>query len=413
MKYFFFFSKFLILIAVTACSKGSDGLFDSLEGSDVPQIELENIDSEVEINIDNYLGKTTKLSEVVEDFYFLKLDTKGEILGEVTKVIATDSMVILADRYVTKSFAGFNAYSGELLFYVNDVGDGPTQYKSIYDVEIDELNEKILVLDGAKRKIHEFNYKGKYIGNKNTSGFLSDFKYFNNTIIAEASRLINGHMNFGFESAGFLWFDSLHNLQGFTEPTNTNNYVNDYRGYDYLNRHKENISFLPPYGYTIYNYDAQGHKLTSPLSITSSGKLWDKQEARSLSFDEFAKKSLENLKYFSLGNHFISTNWVGLEIQNRKRKTIYVFSTLDGQKYHVIDAIAYDIPGLVLFGFPVSSIDDWVVTYLNPQQINALIQPEGLDKIKEANMYSSKLEMFYSGIIDPEDPVLLFYKLKK
>lgn len=399
---------------MTACRTGGHNEYELISSDSLRYFDIYDVDEVSEFDIADYIGKSTKLSDLVGDFYYLKLNTEGRFIGQIDKVIATDSVLILADRQVTNSVAGFDIHSGKLLFFVNDIGDGPEQFTSIYDVEIDEKNKRILIFDGDRRKIHEYSLTGSYIGNKNTTVYFSGFRFYNNIIVTEAIGLINVDVGGSADMINFLWLDSTHKVFGFADRISQKTYQNNYVGVDYMNRYKENISFMSPFDYSIHVYNSLNGQFTSPIRLKKSPILWDTKEIRSLTFNEFSKISSEGpLKYFSLGKHFISKEWAGLELRKLRSKSILIFSMIDGSSYAVVDEIVYDLPGLVLFGFPDTSNEDWLISYIGPQSISALIQPEGLARIKEENLYSSKLDLFYNGEIDPEDPVLLFYKLKK
>lgn len=402
-----------LLTIITACNSGGDDFFEFRSPDELHYFDLNEVNETLEVDVTNYMGQTTKLSEIIDDFYYLRLNLKGKLLGDIRKVIATDSIVILVDQDVTASIAGFDIHSGELKFFIDDLGEGPEQYLSIYDVEIDENQNKILVFDGLKRKIHEYTLNGQYIGNKNTTVYFQEFRFFNNTTITTSTRLYNEHVFRSDDLINFLWLDSTLNVFAYAERMSPKSFVNEYTGIDYLNRYKEFISFVPPFAYSIHVFNTLNGQLFTPLSIKSSSQLWDTKQIRALTFEEFYKVSLEDpSRLFTLGRHFISKDWTGLELEKFRGRGLLVFSRIDGSSYFVIDNLDSDLPGLIMFGFPDTSNDGWLISLTDPQSIRAFMQPEKIQEIKQRGLYNSKLDIFFQEDIDPEDPVLLFYKLK-
>jgi hypothetical protein len=401
------------LTIITACNSGGDDFLQFRSPDELHCFDLNEVNETLEIDVTKYIGQTTKLSELIDDFYYLRLNPGYKILGDISKVIATNSTIILVDKDVTSSIAGFDIHSGELTFFIDHLGDGPEQYQSIYDVEIDENQNKILVFDGLKRKIHEYTLNGQYIGNKSTNVYFREFRFFNNTTITTSTRLYNEHVFRSDDLINFLWLDSTLNVFAYTDRTNPKSYVNEYTGLGYLNRYKEFISFVPPFTYNIHVFNTVNGQLFTPLSLKSSSQLWDTKQIRSLTYEELYRASLENpSKLLSLGRHFLSKDWTGLELEKFRGRGLLVFSRIDGSSYFVIDNLDSDLPGLIMFGFPDTSNDEWLISLTDPQSIRAFMQPEKIQEIKQRGLYNSKLDIFFQKNIDPEDPVLLFYKLK-
>jgi hypothetical protein len=90
--------------------------------------------------------------------YFSNIETilfdQNQLVGQIDKLIVTDSVMVLSDFDLLKSIKVFDRKGG-FLVAKDDFGDDPLAMGYFDDIEVFE--EKIYVLDGNKRKIHVFD----------------------------------------------------------------------------------------------------------------------------------------------------------------------------------------------------------------------------------------------------------------
>lgn len=92
--------------------------------------------------------------------YFSNLESlvfeENHLIGQIDKLIVTDSLIILSDFDLLKSIKVFNK-KGHFLTEKDDFGDDPMAMGYFDDVEI--YQDKIYVLDGNKRRIYVLDLK--------------------------------------------------------------------------------------------------------------------------------------------------------------------------------------------------------------------------------------------------------------
>lgn len=316
-------------IFVTACSNGSN----EIEGNNVfskysiseniSYFDLENIEANYTLNIDNQIGNSIPLSEIVKDFHYLKLNIGNKILGEIDKLIITDSIIIVSDRNQSGSVLGFERSTGNLMFWINELGEGPEQYLEISDIEVDEINNEIIIF--GYRKIIRYDFNGDFINSKNPPAFIWQSRYSNGIYVSYSGVSINNHLQLKYPFNNFLLFDSTNTIRAYADGYEKEEFINNYTSYDYLNRHKYEISFVPPFGNGIYVYNSESNSFSNPLRINSSEKIWKQEEARIKSFDEFTKESYNRNIFFTHGSHFINDLWFGILIRTIQGKEAYIF----------------------------------------------------------------------------------------
>jgi hypothetical protein len=91
--------------------------------------------------------------------YFSNLETvlfdQNQLIGQIDKLVVTDSLIVLTDFDLLKSIKVFNRKGG-FIASKDDFGDDPLAMGYFDDFAVFE--EKIYVLDGNKRKIYLFDY---------------------------------------------------------------------------------------------------------------------------------------------------------------------------------------------------------------------------------------------------------------
>ncbi|MCS4433574.1 6-bladed beta-propeller [Aquiflexum gelatinilyticum] len=90
--------------------------------------------------------------------YFSNFETvlfdQNQLIGQIDKLVVTDSLIVLTDFDLLKSIKVFNR-QGEFMASKDDFGDDPLAMGYFDDFEVFE--GKIYVLDGNKRKIYVFD----------------------------------------------------------------------------------------------------------------------------------------------------------------------------------------------------------------------------------------------------------------
>ena len=100
------------------------------------------------------------LSEFVEELQILKLDDAEEALVK-------ESFVKIGDKYILVRGSQsipcklFDRKTGKFVCNVGSYGQGPGEYQNLYDMQLDELNDRIYLLPWNAKAILAYDLKGK------------------------------------------------------------------------------------------------------------------------------------------------------------------------------------------------------------------------------------------------------------
>jgi hypothetical protein len=110
-------------------------------------------DSATEINLNGYYSETIQLSSIIDTFSFLKLDdSDNNFIGEIDKIVFNENYIFVMDKYISESVQAFDKVTGEKIFVLNNHGDGPGEFKSLYDFVVNFESQEILIFDGRRAK---------------------------------------------------------------------------------------------------------------------------------------------------------------------------------------------------------------------------------------------------------------------
>ncbi len=129
--------------------------------------------------------KPLKLSQIVDQIEYVRLETRKEsLIGNIDKLIITDSAIFVGDFEGAKSIFCFNP-DGKLNYKIHDVGKGSNEYAAIDNFTVNKKDEVTLYCSHSNKLIH-YNNKGEYLKTIHTSINFSDFidagngEYFTN-----------------------------------------------------------------------------------------------------------------------------------------------------------------------------------------------------------------------------------------
>lgn len=136
--------------------------FNEKSLNDCPQIatrQLVGTDSVVVLNMS--LVKDTldiPLSQLIEDFEIIKLDSKDEALTKPGLVCISDNYMGI-HNYSKMPYKLFDR-QGNYLYAVGNIGQGPNEYLLLYASQIDEQNNRIYLLPWTSNKLLVYDLKG-------------------------------------------------------------------------------------------------------------------------------------------------------------------------------------------------------------------------------------------------------------
>ncbi len=153
MKNFLKINMALSLIFVMASCSNQD----TVKVDDVVRIDLDSLTS---INDNGEI-----VSEYVESVEFCKLEqTEDCLLGDVKKVVETDSLLLVMDETGSKD-GNKRLYAfdkkGNLKYQVSGTGGGPGEYTHLKTFCVN--SDTVYLLDGYSGKLMSFDLDGRYV----------------------------------------------------------------------------------------------------------------------------------------------------------------------------------------------------------------------------------------------------------
>jgi len=159
-----YFSLLFLLIIIFSCSNRKSNDY-STEGK--------------EITID--LKSVQNVSLKIENIRYIPLETTDEcLIGRADKVLIKNNRIYVSDFNKAMALFVFDM-NGKLLFKINRRGQGPGEYISFNDFDI-QVNQDIFMLDHFGKKILVFDSEGKYLHSVNFEFFFRNFCLIENKI---------------------------------------------------------------------------------------------------------------------------------------------------------------------------------------------------------------------------------------
>lgn len=121
----------------------------------------------------NYLiqmeeAKVAFLEDILDSTYAVKftpleVDDSRNLLGEISKLWDySDSLIYIADLQIANKVYGFGR-DGKMKFVVGEIGEGPGQYKQLWDVQYNQHLKRLELWDYPQHKMLYFDLAGKFI----------------------------------------------------------------------------------------------------------------------------------------------------------------------------------------------------------------------------------------------------------
>lgn len=100
------------------------------------------------------------LSFFAEELEIVKLDNRDEALVGQTGVTISDNYILAHSGFPPTAFKLFDR-KGNFITEVGSIGQGPGEYKFVYDAQIDELNQRIYLMPWQSDKLLVYDMQGK------------------------------------------------------------------------------------------------------------------------------------------------------------------------------------------------------------------------------------------------------------
>lgn len=99
------------------------------------------------------------LSFFADEMRIIKLDNRDEALVQETGISISDNYILTHSGYPPTVFKLFDK-EGKFITNIGEIGQGPGEYKNIYDAQIDEPNDRIYLLPWQSERLLTYDLKG-------------------------------------------------------------------------------------------------------------------------------------------------------------------------------------------------------------------------------------------------------------
>jgi hypothetical protein len=136
-----------------------------------------NMSGVEEITIDPREAAILPIDTFLKKIDYIKLETSDEnLIGRISQILFTDSLIIVADRDVAKAVYVFDR-QGKFKYQLGRRGNGPGEYVEASHITLVPGKEQIVIQDCPQDRILYYNYAGKYLTVERFPFMLLNFEF--------------------------------------------------------------------------------------------------------------------------------------------------------------------------------------------------------------------------------------------
>lgn len=303
-----------LLLASVACKQTQTEI--SLD--DITSIDLSDIES-------HFQNK-----KMIHSQNIVPLETSQEsLIGHIDKVFVKDERVYILDKRKRQALFVFDIM-GKFLFKIHDVGYGPGEYTTLFDVTVDEEGN-IYLLDVGRRNFIKYDNKGQFIDQNFMEFRTIGFSFLKNEqfVFFQNGRENKGLMDMNFNIIHFDLLDQgIKKSFPFRKPYDTPRYPKLYqRG---LLRSKSSVLYRPTFSDTIYDVSVVETKCRYVFNFGKHGV--PKEEYFNTTHQE-VKKNLKKLREedyaWDVNNFYENEDFFICSLVFKRRIHLLVYSKLN------------------------------------------------------------------------------------
>lgn len=214
--------------------------------------------------------KIVKLSELIDDFQIIRFEDKDEAFFKANWMYFSDNYICVKQNNAPiKLFEKSGKYIGN----VGNVGQGPGEYKSIYDVLLDEEAQSIYVTSFSGEYILRYDLTGDYLENIKLEGNINKGRLFSDSSVLSLVHLCFKDREDKFTGANIQIqnADSIQYVyvEGITSAmTDKNGKRQGFNDEIWSYRNAGDFPFMMTYTDTLYHYNSQTNKIQATFTMT-------------------------------------------------------------------------------------------------------------------------------------------------
>lgn len=346
------------------------------------------------------------LSSLISEIQLIPLETNDScLIGQINKILTDKNFYIVHDKDNNSIFM-FDT-TGNFMYRIGKVGDGPTEYTQAWDVSLDREKQEVSVLDLSGRKLIKYKYNGDYINSIRINFLFTQHEYIDSIMVANTFRSYNKHMTsiFGYE---LVFAQDDQKVIGKALPYNLD-LKNSYNTLNPLRKFSDRVYYSDPFKNCIY--EIKQTKVFPKYKI-DFGKLgWDS----SIDVDELTSNELRELfkehLYFN-GEYVVSENYLFLRIEGNMMPGLKIYYSLssDSIQYgsYFNDVKKSGFSGFLFYDPKWLRYDGKFISSINPYTFVDIIN-DVLDS--QGEFINEKEKNIIKNATEGDNPIIIVFQI--
>ena len=329
---------------------------------------------------------------IVKGISYLPLETNDSVLlGRIDDIKYLNGTIFIADYQYGKifSFDEKGCFKGK----IEDRGEGPKQYKRLCSFDIDREGEKMYLLDGDLGNVHVYNFEMKLIEVINLPvTFVDHLAFYDNKLFLEL-----GFREYREEdevAPNLLLYDldeKLIKAEYFHYHTDLNIHFKMQDPITFSSYNDE-LYYWSPLGYSVYKYKLFQFNKEVEYDLSSYEvpiEIFSKRFSKAL-------KLMREHKYAYVDRYYEFDNWLYARISRVGSSAHYFYHKGKGIGFLDVSFLKLSKQENIIMPELFKLSTSVCCSYISPEQYMKIVDEE-----------------FWSGINVDDNPILVFYELKK
>lgn len=270
MRKIFWEITMFVSLFLSACQSSEQNVsVAQYDGGEVLSLDEKNVDD----------VRKVKLSELVDDFRIIRFENVDDAFFKSSWMYFSDNYILVRQNNAPLKL--FNQV-GKFLTNIGDFGQGPGEYKSVYDVLIDEKNECVYMVPLVGNSIYKYNLSGNFLGKIELEEKINKGRIFlqPDNVLSLVQLCFK---DLGEKYTGVNVFqeypDSIQYVYAEQLASNMKNTAGERTGFDneiWSYRNMDEFAFMMTHADTLYHYDSSSNRIKARFSMKiDSEKLKD------------------------------------------------------------------------------------------------------------------------------------------
>lgn len=405
---------FALIAMLSSCHSGvnQDGFQE--QNLNISELNELKINSEgitvIKVHSDSWKKPPKGIFNLIDTMFAVRLETNSRnIIGNIDEINIYNDRIYVLDKRMARMIYAFDL-NGNFIGPIGQRGRGPGEYQILGGMAIDKVNDELIVVCVAKRKILRYDLVGNFLGDIDVQVAFVDFKILENgNFVLLAGDEPNAHLGEEMSRRIIYITDNGGNIISYGPKYCT--YFEDVKMSRLGNLMVQNNVISYSYKFSDTIFQVNNTEITAKYKIDLGPYSLDRERLKNLSTLDFIDVSnrLNNPIRF-MGNHFQTEDFFLFQIAVNE----IVFSLYYHKKSNrLFSSLTNPTNEDFLWGSWVASYRDYFIASADAHSILSQIEnirknnPSQLPKIYAKLSLDENFE-----ISDTDNPILLFFRLK-